>query len=1095
VLYTAHIVTRTCESTQEPVKHVVVRNLAWRWIGPGESREDGEADEAGERAAQPLGATAEESEAWQAANDTAQFCFPDIEQDDPTGSFSFVQTDSSGNRMTGFVRRCVPPSPVLSLATEALDASKDHVAGEAQAETYVPEVTGEVEPTAEVHKENQVEEQQRGLGDAPRGALGANNLGEGSSEAVAICLVSPLRWFRTFAALLAHLEAILLPQLAQPFAMQPQQMSQSAEGQRALRFFSTFRSLLNQPIARLHSLSPPPTDPQASLLQHRRAHQNTVRVPPPKLTRVHSDCDTAISLFMVLQPRLEITRLGSVSDGDEAGSDRSRGEHWQNEGGTMPATEPCDPEDEVASESSIGTISNIDTNSGNGTQRFERSSSLLMEGRDLWKDPHEEVPFATLVQRVPSPVLLELLAALLRERRLIFVSSDLSTLTQAMEAVYAMCYPLQWQHAFLPVLPLKFLPYVMAPFPFLIGLPRSFVPKVQEDDMFDIEQVVVVDLDAGTLSAPMDFIEDDALLPHEPAVNLLSDIAAALHSARSSRELDTLASKAFRRFFVVVLGGYVWHQTTRSALGHGSLYIRHAMESWLRVSATASFTECLLEGQMFDHFLQRLTQTPGDPQESFYGLDVWDAEVTAETRRPVVRVSLQVLDAPAIADTDVDEKTTSWNVGVRLWISEISLHGEDSSPQRSASSPVLSDYAEEEACRAADIRRSQTAQMEAYREVEDALPPQESLEPTPDVNTPDNGDDMNHRLSKGFDSLFSRLVNPKKAKKADSEPVEAIGVKEPALPQSTEQTASTSSSRFSLFRRSSTTGPENDRDDTIAGVVAHQEHAKVNASALRLSFDSLALSDDEGTPRNIKNSPMSPTIPEGSSTAATGMENGAGIDDMLGEEGLLESLWESEDSLTVAAKKIKVALEPVDLGDENFLRCRIGIVYCEGRLVKTRRQSLQPTSWIDRFKRQSSVQTDPDAPVHLHCRCSLVLWESVTPNSDNFKVELQCLTAPTGTQNTGPTLEKFVLGPNLDYYANADEVKSPGEGSEATGAAAEGNPPGASFGFTVASRSAQERRRPFAPAASSSSPSLCFIASSEVERRTWMQTLNVLARL
>ncbi|KAF0686584.1 Aste57867_21627 [Aphanomyces stellatus] len=98
------------------------------------------------------------------------------------------------------------------------------------------------------------------------------------------------------------------------------------------------------------------------------------------------------------------------------------------------------------------------------------------------------------------PNVLSLLATLLCERKVLFVSSHLSTLTTVAEAARRLLAPLHWPHVFVPVLPDAMLELLHCPTPFVFGIHAELRDGVDTDD------VVVVDLDADRVtsaSAPL----------------------------------------------------------------------------------------------------------------------------------------------------------------------------------------------------------------------------------------------------------------------------------------------------------------------------------------------------------------------------------------------------------------------------------------------------------------------------------------------------------------------------------------------------------------------------------------------------------------
>jgi hypothetical protein len=70
-------------------------------------------------------------------------------------------------------------------------------------------------------------------------------------------------------------------------------------------------------------------------------------------------------------------------------------------------------------------------------------------------------------------------ASMLYERRIIFTSKKLKRLSACVQSANDVIYPMIWQHIFIPVLPMALIDYLLAPMPFLIGVPDE-VMKVSD---------------------------------------------------------------------------------------------------------------------------------------------------------------------------------------------------------------------------------------------------------------------------------------------------------------------------------------------------------------------------------------------------------------------------------------------------------------------------------------------------------------------------------------------------------------------------------------------------------------------------------------
>jgi hypothetical protein len=74
---------------------------------------------------------------------------------------------------------------------------------------------------------------------------------------------------------------------------------------------------------------------------------------------------------------------------------------------------------------------------------------------------------------------LRLICHVLAERKIILVSADISVFTPVAEAMRALIFPLQWQYAFVPILPAATSYALRAPVPLLAGVHRSALGEIR----------------------------------------------------------------------------------------------------------------------------------------------------------------------------------------------------------------------------------------------------------------------------------------------------------------------------------------------------------------------------------------------------------------------------------------------------------------------------------------------------------------------------------------------------------------------------------------------------------------------------------------
>ncbi|XP_049886208.1 DENN domain-containing protein 1A-like isoform X3 [Pectinophora gossypiella] len=177
-------------------------------------------------------------------------------------------------------------------------------------------------------------------------------------------------------------------------------------------------------------------------------------------------------------------------------------------------------------------------------------------------------------------------AALLHERRVAIVASKPSRLSACVQAANATLFPMSWQHIFIPILPKHLVDYLLAPMPFLIGVPRSVMETVR---MSEIGDVVILDVDANELRTPFNDLE-----------SLPPDMVASLKKALSDKNaLGDAVSRAFLRALVCLIGGY--RDAIRIEKGQ---LITFNPEAFVRTRKNMQqFLTKILQSQIFQQFI------------------------------------------------------------------------------------------------------------------------------------------------------------------------------------------------------------------------------------------------------------------------------------------------------------------------------------------------------------------------------------------------------------------------------------------------------------------------------------------------------------
>nr|XP_054966114.1 DENN domain-containing protein 1B isoform X3 [Pan paniscus] len=207
--------------------------------------------------------------------------------------------------------------------------------------------------------------------------------------------------------------------------------------------------------------------------------------------------------------------------------------------------------------------------------------------------------------------MLQLYASMLHERRIMIISSKLSTLTACIHGSAALLYPMYWQHIYIPVLPPHLLDYCCAPMPYLIGIHSSLIERVKNKSL---EDVVMLNVDTNTLESPFSDLN-----------NLPSDVVSALKNKLKKQSTATGdgVARAFLRAQAALFGSY------RDALRYKpGEPITFCEESFVkhRSSVMKQFLETAINLQLFKQFIDgRLAKLNAGRGFS----DVFEEEITS----------------------------------------------------------------------------------------------------------------------------------------------------------------------------------------------------------------------------------------------------------------------------------------------------------------------------------------------------------------------------------------------------------------------------------------------------------------------------------
>eukprot|EP01133_Synstelium_polycarpum_P013717 gene13717-16171_t len=94
-----------------------------------------------------------------------------------------------------------------------------------------------------------------------------------------------------------------------------------------------------------------------------------------------------------------------------------------------------------------------------------------------------------------------LFKCILLEEKIVIISAQYSLLTYIAEILSNLLHPFTWPHVFVPILPELLLEYVYSPFPFIMGIHKSYSHNILNEENL-LSEIVVVDLDNNNVFVP-----------------------------------------------------------------------------------------------------------------------------------------------------------------------------------------------------------------------------------------------------------------------------------------------------------------------------------------------------------------------------------------------------------------------------------------------------------------------------------------------------------------------------------------------------------------------------------------------------------------
>ncbi|KAJ8370193.1 hypothetical protein SKAU_G00102210 [Synaphobranchus kaupii] len=239
----------------------------------------------------------------------------------------------------------------------------------------------------------------------------------------------------------------------------------------------------------------------------------------------------------------------------------------------------------------------------------------------------EHVDFRTLFRCLSHEEVLQVFAATVLERRIIFIAEELGTLSQVINAMAALLYPFTWQHTLISIVPEILIDVVMAPTPYLLGVQKRLLECVT--DQPDPSDLLVVDLSEGVKNTFIISIGDEKnILPPKFQQEILQALSARQDNS-TLEELNRVVSEAFLPFFVKTVGHFGPY-IKRSSSDQPGVFQARSFYKAIQSKTTRHFVKKFIHTQMFDLFIQDVEQQPAT-QEGFFHRKI--AEYQEKKRR------------------------------------------------------------------------------------------------------------------------------------------------------------------------------------------------------------------------------------------------------------------------------------------------------------------------------------------------------------------------------------------------------------------------------------------------------------------------------
>lgn len=250
------------------------------------------------------------------------------------------------------------------------------------------------------------------------------------------------------------------------------------------------------------------------------------------------------------------------------------------------------------------------------TQRLETYKLTRPADSDRYLD----VLNLDIVLRHVNPFnLLEIFCCLIRERRIVFMSSNVAVLSDCVQGILGLLYPFSWQYVLIPVLPTSLLNFCCAPMPFVVGVMTADHPEIEKLKSA-MEEVILFDLDRDQFTwKPFNDID---CIPKDLRDQLLAGVkkASPYHNsifsgfkdkqqiknappARNLTAINHAIADEFLAFFVQSLKDYSFYLIGLPG-AETWVFAKDAFCENAKDPARRKFLEEITSTQMFEQFIR-----------------------------------------------------------------------------------------------------------------------------------------------------------------------------------------------------------------------------------------------------------------------------------------------------------------------------------------------------------------------------------------------------------------------------------------------------------------------------------------------------------